>query len=223
MLLPATAAAAAQASCKLVNPAEQVVERESLHGHFFSRPTELEAVSTRLPGDGMDGFVSSRVTIYAPDCDIVFSQLFSGTEKTLFTDARLGPQQVFLLTTYEPGGSACHYEQIILTYGSRDDDEGVRVVTPARLDHSNQDGLYVGDLGHGRGPGLVLWSALWEDGGHYSPHRYQVDTYLWKDGRFTGPITRVTKKKLDGDPDRIAATLGFPFRDQTGQSRFGEC
>jgi hypothetical protein len=213
------AAASAPASCSAVDPSEQFIERKTLHG----RHDNFVAVSSARRGDGFLGFVSSQVTIYGANCAIVFDQRFSDTVQTRFTNTKLGKQPILILTTFEPGGSGCGYEQIILAYGTTADAGGVRVVSPMRLTHSNMDGVYVGNLGHGKGPGLVLWTALWEGGTHYQPHRYSVTIYRWRGGKFTGPSVKVTKRKLSPSPDDVAERLGFPFRDQTAQGRFGGC
>jgi hypothetical protein len=205
-----------------VDRADKVIERKTIHGNlFFDHPSDFEAVSSAHPGDGPMGFVSSRVTLFGPNCSVVFDQLFPDTIETRFTDARLGKTSILLLTTFYPGGSGCGYEQIILAYGK--DEEGVRALTPMRLSHDNMDGVYVGELSRGKGPGLVFWSALWEDEAHYSPHRYKIVTYRWRDGKFIGPSTEVTKGKYPPGPDEVAARLGFSFRDQTRQDRFGGC
>ena len=102
-------------------------------------------------------------------------------------------------------------------------DDGVEPLAPMPLGHSNMDGIFVGDLGRGRGPGLVAWNADWNGDAHYAPHRYQIVTYRWRDGRFVGPELRTTKRRYDPSPGTVASRLGFGFRDMTEQARFGEC
>jgi hypothetical protein len=90
------------------------------------------------------------------------------------------------------------------------------------LTHGNMDGIFVGNLGQGRGPGLVMWNAQWKDGeAHYTPHQYEVVSYRWRNGRFVGPDVKTTKRKYDPDPDAVARRLGFSFRDMTQKKRFG--
>jgi hypothetical protein len=68
----------------------------------------------------------------------------------------------------------------------------------------------------------MVWSAQWDDA-HYSPHRYDIVAYRWRDGRFVGPKVRTTKRKYDPAPNVVARRLGFRFRDMTQQERFGGC
>jgi hypothetical protein len=102
-------------------------------------------------------------------------------------------------------------------------DDGLEPLAPMPLGHSNMDGIFVGDLGRGRGPGLVAWNAQWNGDGHYSPHKYQVVTYRWHDGRFVGPEVRTTRRRYDPSPETVARSLGLGFRDMTQQARFGGC
>lgn len=66
------------------------------------------------------------------------------------------------------------------------------------------------DLGHGRGPGLVPFEALWDSGSHYDRHPYRAWTYRWKDERFVGPQV-VKTKPMEPDPEGVAKALGYPF------------
>lgn len=203
------------ASCPIAGPREQVVERKELH----LRSGDLEAVSTSIPGNGPLGFAASRVVIYGPGCRVVFKHRFPDTIQTRFSESRLGDLPVLILTTFEPGGSGCGYGHTILGYdGSR-----VRVLNRMQLGHSNMDGFYVGDLGGRRGPGLAFWIAIWGDGSHYDPHPYRVTIYQWRHGQFSSPSVRITNQRYDPSPDEVVKRLGFTFRDQTGQERFGGC
>lgn len=116
------------------------------------------------------------------------------------------------------GGSGCGLNHLIITYGDE-----LQALAPAALSHDNMGGLFIGDLGGGRGPGLVLFDAQWGRGSHYDPHSYRVWTYRWKDERFIGPSVKRTKP-MTPDPERVARTLptpttrsGYAFRQHLRQ------
>jgi hypothetical protein len=208
----AAMATAVPSSCLPADPADVVVERQVLD-RGASGP--LEAYSVSRKGDGPLGYESSRVVIYAADCRVLYQQVFANTIETRLMRAKLGDQPVLVSTTMTPGGSGDGFEHVVLSY----DADGVFALAPLRLSHSNMDGFHLGDLGRGRGPGLMIWSALWEDAAHYEPHRYRVTVYRWRGDRFIGPETWTTKKRYDPDPPAVARRLGLPD-DQTQANRF---
>ena len=114
-----------------------------------------------------------------------------------------------VVTTFSSGGSGCGLDHTILDYT---DKVSPFAITPTSLGHDNMGGAFVGDLGQGRGPGHVLWKAIWDSGSHYSPHPYHVVTYRWKDRGFVGPVIFKTKP-MSPDPARVARKLGFPFSE----------
>ncbi len=204
--------AAAPALCLPADPAEVVTEHRVLD-RDEGQPLQVYAVSHRGE-DGPFGYDSSRVVIYDAACGVRHLQVFDGAVETHFRSAKLGDQSVLVATVMYPGGSGVGYEQVILGY----DTFSVYALAPERLRYSNMDGFYLGDLGGGRGDGLILWMAIW-DGAHYDPHRYTVTTYRWRDGHFSGPEVRTTHKRYDPDPDTVAKALGLPA-DQTDMDRF---
>lgn len=212
LFLAAALTAAAPASCLPADPADVVVERQVLE-RGAAGPLEAYSVSRR--GDGPQGYESSRIVIYAADCRVRYEQVFDGALETHFTRTRLGDQPVLLSTTLTPGGSGDAFEHVVLGYG----EDGVFALAPRRLGHSNMDGFHVGDLGGGRGQGLMLWSALWEDEAHYDPHRYRVRIYRWRGDHFVGPEIWTTRKRYDPDAAAVARSLGLPA-DQTAAERF---
>jgi hypothetical protein len=205
-------------ACRLnLAPGETVTERRSLK----TRDGYLEAVSASNPDPDT---YSSRALVMGPDCQIAFEQRFDGATQTRFNEGLLGKQPFLFVTAYSPGGSGCGYQHLILAFdGERRAMDGVEPLAPMSLWHNNMDGVFVGDLGHGQGPGLVTWSADWNGDAHYAAHRYRVVSYRWRDGRFIGPKIWWTKHKHLPDPQAVAHSLGFAFGDMTQQERFGEC
>ena len=218
LLALAALAAGSPSACRLdLVPGETVTERRSLK----ARDGDLEAVSVINPDP--DAY-SSRALVLNADCKIVFERRFDGATQTRFSEGQLGRQPFLFVTAYSPGGSGCGYGHLILAYGGeRYADDGVEPLAPQSLWHNNMDGVFVGDLGGGRGPGLVTWSADWNGEAHYAAHRYQVVSYRWRDGRFVGPKIWWTKHKHAPAPQAVARKLGFSFGDMTRQERFGEC
>ena len=181
----------------------------------------LEAISVSAANSDVPW---TRVMVFAADCKVIFERRLEGVVQARFSEGLLARQPFLLVTTFEPGGSACHYDHLILAYGGDIyPEDGREPLAPAPLSHGNMDGLFVGDLGRGRGSGLVTWNARWNGDGHYSPHPYEIVTYRWRSGRFEGPVVRTTTRKFDPSPDTVAKTLNFGFRDLTQQARFGGC
>jgi len=213
-------AASADSSCLAADPADLVVERKAID---LGAGEQLEAVSVSRRGDGTLGFEASRLVIYSAGCQVVFEQRFGDTTEAHFALTRLGGQPVLVLSAVAPGGSACVYQHLILAYGRGElpsilDD--LVPLAPMDLGHSNMDRFYVGDLGRGRGAGLVLWEAIWDSEAHYVPHRYRVSTYRWCGGRFIGPVVWTTRRKYRPEPNLVAKHLGFAFRDATRPEQF---
>lgn len=218
LLFAAALAASPPTGCKLnLAPGETLIERRSLR----TRDGALEAVSVSEPAADPPW---SRVMVLGPDCRLVFERRFGWTTQARLGDGLLGTQPFLFVTAFRLGGSGCWYDHLILTYGGEMyADDGVAPLAPVPLGHSNLDGIFVGDLGRGRGSGLVAWSAQGDGDGHYSPQTYQIVTYQWRDGRFVGPEVRTTRRRYPPSPDAVASRLGFGFRDMTQQARFGEC
>jgi hypothetical protein len=212
LFLAAALIVAEPAACLPVDPADVVVEHRVLD-RDGQQPLQVYAVSHRGE-DGPFGYVSSRLVIYGADCSVRHLQMFDGAVETHFKAAKLGERSVLVVTTMYPGGSGVGYEQVILGY----DAFSVYALAPERLRYSNMDGFYLGDLGGGRGDGLILWTAIW-DGAHYDPHRYTVTTYRWRKDHFAGPKVWTTLKHYDPDPETVAKGLGLPS-DQTDMDRF---
>lgn len=220
LLFAAALGASPPAECTLdLAPGETLIERRSLK----ARDGTLEAASVREPDEPDAGTPSARAMVLRSDCKVMFEQRFAATQ-VRFSEGRLRRQPFLFVTTLKPGGSGCGYDHLILAYGGEmSAEDGVQPLAPMSLGHDNMDGIFVGDLGRGRGPGLVVWSAQSGDSWHYAPHQYQIVSYRWRNGRFVGPKVRTTRRKYDPAPNAVASHLGFHFRDMTQQERFGGC
>jgi hypothetical protein len=218
LLLAAVVSASPTAGCKLtLDRGETVVERRILK----LRNGTLEAIAASKVDEKYGGPVS-RMMVLSSDCKIIFNQSFHDATKVLFSEKWLGKQPFLFVTAFCPGGSAANFYHILLAYNAQFRQDGVESLAPTLLSHSNMDGIFVGDLGHGRGPGLVIWNAQWNGDGHYSPHQYEIVSYRWRNGRFVGPSVRTTKRKYSPeDPNDVARRLSFGFLDMTQQRRFG--
>lgn len=220
LLIAAAVSVTSTNNCKVdLDRGETVVERRILK----VRDGALEAVALSK-SDEKYGDPASRMMVLGWGCKVVFNQRFDDATKVLFSEERLGYQPVLFVTAFKPGGSGSGFEHALLAYGgNRFADDGVQPLAPMVLTHSNMDGIFVGDLGNRRGPGLVMWRAQWNAAeAHYDRHRYEIVSYRWRNGRFVGPDVRTTKRKYNpDDPNDVAHRLGFLFHDMTQQRRFG--
>jgi hypothetical protein len=219
LLLAIAVSTGTTAGCKLdLEAGDTVIERRTL----TVRNGTLEAVAVSK-SEAWKGDPASRMVVLGPDCKPVFSQRFEDATKVLFSGERLGEQPILFVTAFSPGGSGAGFDHTLLAYGGEMfAEDGVRPLAPMSLNQGNMGGIFVGDLGRGRGPGLVMWNALWNgQEAHYDPHQYEIVSYRWHNGRFVGPTVRTTKRKYNPDPDDVARRLGFGFKDMTQQSRFG--
>jgi|GEM_PF-6283722 len=118
------------------------------------------------------------------------------------------PDPLILAVAVRPGGSDHGFEATVVgEAGGR-----LRVLTTGRPPLvSIQGGVFVGDLGGGRGPGFAAWSFIWEDGAHYDAHRYLVRLYPFDPARaaFGRATTWRTKGKHRRGADALAE-LGLP-------------
>ena len=219
LLFAVAVAASPSTACKLnLKQGETVIERRVLK----LRDGTLEGVAISKSDERYDDPVS-RILVLGSDCEVMFSQRFEDATKVLFSEERLGEQPVLFVTAFRPGGSGAGFNHLLLAYGGEMfAEDGVQSLAPVSLNQGNMDGIFVGDLGRGRGPGLVLWNAQWSgEEAHYEPHHYEIVSYRWRNGRFVGPNVRTTKIKYNPDPNEVARRLGLGFKDMTQQSRFG--
>ena len=220
LLLAAAVSANPNTGCKQnLDRGETVVERRILK----VRDGTLEALAVSK-SDQKYGDPESRMMVLGSDCNVIFAHHFQDATNVLFSETRLGEQPILFVTAFQPGGSGSGFPHLLLAYGgdlwSADQ---VQSLAPTPLNQGNMDGIFVGDMGRGRGPGLMMWNAQWNgQEAHYEPHQYEVVTYRWRNGRFVGPQVRRTKRKYDpGDPNEVARRLGLGVHDMTEQNRFG--
>lgn len=91
------------------------------------------------------------------------------------------PRPLVVGVGFSPGGSDATWEaKAVGVVGGE-----LRELTDGPLRTSNQGGFYFGDLGGGRGFGAAAWDYVWDfdSEGHYGPHRYDVNFYVW-DARY---------------------------------------
>jgi len=213
MILGLALVAASPAACLKPDKADVLVERRLLE---VGEGRRLEAFAVSRRGDGMLGYESSRLEVFDEACRRLHLQVFDASTETRLATGRLGDLPILVATALRPGGSGCGYEQVVLGF-----EDSLFALAPRRLDHSNMDGFFIGDLDGGRGPGLMLWEAIWADGeSHYAPHAYRLTRYRWADHGFVGPETVITTERHAGSPDEVAKALGLPFADQTDPKRF---
>lgn len=122
------------------------------------------------------------------------------------TEGMTGP--VVVAVAVKPGGTDHGFEtSVIGEVGGR-----LKLLTTAPLTNSIQGGVFVGDLGAGRGPGLAAWNYVWgDDEAHYAAHRYDV-TLLRFDAR-RGVFRRVSRQRTKSkheDGREALAELGLP-------------
>lgn len=104
------------------------------------------------------------------------------------------PAPLVLAVAVRPGGSDHGFETTII--GARG--ATFRVLTPGPLLTPIQGGVFVGDLGGRRGPGVAVWSFIWGDGeAHYAEHRYEVRLYPFdaRRGVFRRAAVLASKRK----------------------------
>lgn len=118
------------------------------------------------------------------------------------------PAPLVLAVAVRPGGSDHTFETTVVGAGGA----GFRVLTPEPLQTSIQGGVFVGDLGGGRGPGVAVWGFIWgDDEAHYDEHRYQVKLYPFdaRRGLFRRTASLRSKRKHGSAGDALEE-LGLP-------------
>ena len=123
------------------------------------------------------------------------------------------PQPLIFAVTVTPGGSGHgFYAMLIGEVGGR-----LKVLTEEPLGTSNQGGIYVGDLGAGRGFGAAVWETTWDYDSecHYCPHRYEVALYPFDSRRKRFVKGRVLKsqRQYGGHGDGALGELRLRYTD----------
>jgi hypothetical protein len=123
------------------------------------------------------------------------------------------PLPLILVVAVTPGVSGHGFTATLIgEVGGR-----LKVLTEGPLGAGNQSGIYVGDLGAGRGVGLALWSPIWDTGceGHYSAHRIEVELYPFdsRRGRFRKGRVLTSKGKYGGHGEGALEELRLSYTD----------
>lgn len=108
---------------------------------------------------------------------VILLASLSPSQMTVLTMKGL-PGPLVLAVAVSPGGSDTMFETSVIGAINRQ----IKVLTPEPLTNNIRGGVYVGDLGEGRGFGATVWNFLWEgDEVHYDPHRYQIKLLLMEE------------------------------------------
>lgn len=123
------------------------------------------------------------------------------------------PDPLVVGLAVSPGGSDSGWEAV--AFGAVGGE--LRDVTGFEgLQTGDRGGFHFGDLGGGIGPGVAVWSDVWdtEYEGHPSPHRYEVKLYSWNkvNKRFEWHKVFRTRGKFDTGDDALRSA-GLRFRD----------
>lgn len=117
------------------------------------------------------------------------------------------PGPLVVAVAVKPGGTDHGFEtSVVGEVGGR-----LKVLTNAPLVNNIQGGVFVGDLGGGRGPGVAAWNFIWEEEAHYGAHRYEVRLLAFdaRRGAFRSARPLRTKAKHASASDALAE-LGLP-------------
>jgi hypothetical protein len=177
----------------------------------FDGPLRLEFVrphTRELVASVPFGVEGSDVSNYHSE-DGEGNNPFVRFEVVWLAGAQGGP--VIFAAAVTPGASDCGFEALVV--GVRDG--RIEVLRDEPLFTQIQGGIYVGDLGRGRGPGAAVWHFLWEDGCHYCAHRYEVRLLLFDAKTQTfeeGPVFR-SKGKYEDQGEGALAELGLRYKD----------
>jgi len=81
-----------------------------------------------------------------------------------------------------------------------------------------QGGYYVGYLNKQLGYGLVAWDFVWQDGPHYSAHKYSMNIYRIQRARLKRILHTTSKKEYDSDKGADSLLeLGIRVVDQRNE------
>jgi len=78
-----------------------------------------------------------------------------------------------------------------------------------------QGGYYFGYLNKRFGYGLAVWNFIWDRGPHYTNHKYHVDIYRLRDGKFKRTFQTVSRRSYyTGKGANSLLELGIKGHDQ---------
>jgi hypothetical protein len=89
----------------------------------------------------------------------------------------------------------------------------LRLLTDRPFETDDMGGLYVGDLGGGRGRGVAVWDFVWgKDEAHFDAHRYEVKIFKYLPGarRFVKEAVLRSKQRYASWED-AARELQLPY------------
>ncbi|MGH8820025.1 MAG: hypothetical protein ACREWJ_01875 [Rhodoferax sp.] len=162
----------------------------------------------------------SRLLVLDTRCRPLWSQIVDGLESR-FDIRLLGQTQVLQFVTMQVFGDGTRYVHRLLKLRAN----RLKEILPP-ISHTGKDGFYLGPLVHGRGEGLVTWTADPSGEAEADPHPYVIRQWLWRSGQLLGPKTReTTQKYLPSEvviprADVVAQAMRLPYRDQTGTQLF---
>lgn len=125
--------------------------------------------------------------------------------------ARGLPGPVVFVVAVTPGGSGHGFSAMLIgEVGGR-----LKVLNEETLFADNQSGIHVGALGGRAGAGAAVWRPMWEDGGHYAPHRYEVTLYRFDPRRRMFVKSRVleSEREYEGHGEGALKELGLDYTD----------
>lgn len=95
-------------------------------------------------------------------------------------------------------------------------DEKISLLNEKPLFTNIQGGYYLGYLSEKFGYGLAVWCFDWNDaGGHYDLHKYHIEIYQIKNGKFKQIIKKLSKKTYNCDKGfNSLRELGIKATDQ---------
>jgi hypothetical protein len=162
----------------------------------------------------------SRLLVLDVHCRALLDETVDGLESRF--DVRiLGRTRLLQFVTMQVFGDGTGYVHRLLIMRNG---QLQNLMPPIR--HTGKDGFYLGPLAHGKGEGMVTWTADPSGESEADAHPYVVDKWQWRTGRLVGPVTYETTKKYMPSNDVVprsnvvARAIGLPYRDQTGTRRF---
>jgi hypothetical protein len=183
-----------------------------------SEPYQVSAVAVKSRRHaGMFGVSQTELRVWRSDCIPVLRRTFPQASLLRFEEARLGDQPLLHVVARYPGGSGELFRHHLIVLDPLSDPQEL---APRDLAHTNMGGFFVGDLGEGRGPGIAIWDAEWNEGAHYDPHPARMFIYRWSDRGFHGPERLDTAEPVAAEPDAAPLALGLRFRDSSRPEAF---
>lgn len=120
---------------------------------------------------------------------------------------------IFAVATYHGGSDSAFVGTIIGEVNGK-----IKELATEQMFVNNQGGIFVGNLGNGKGFGAVSWNFIWGNDfleGHYSYHHYEAEIYSFdnKTNLFKKTKTMRTKRKYGGRGEEALIELKLPVKD----------